>query len=62
LKTSENKFRSSYSKKFFFEKRVPKFKIRGKNGNPGEGGLGEKSRGEWEEKISDVYMLQFEEL
>jgi hypothetical protein len=64
-KTSERVFRSfssSNSSKFRkihsevriqgkknFGKRVPKFKIRGKNGNP----RGKKSHGGWEEKISD---------
>jgi transposase len=47
-KTSENTFRSSYSRQKKFGKRVPKFKTRGKNGNP----RGKKSHGGWEEKIS----------
>jgi hypothetical protein len=63
-KTSERVFRnfsSSNSSKFRkihseiriqgknnFGKRVPKFKIRGKNGNPG----GKKSHGGWDENLS----------
>jgi hypothetical protein len=49
-KTSENTFRISSSRQKNFVKRVPKFKSRGKNENPGGG----KSHGGWEEKISHL--------